>query len=100
ILALTARAGGSIAQAEASRSIARPPVSDLGGWLPSDLAFNLLAGAGLPVAPWRLARSRAEAITAAEALGMPVVLKAERSGLIHKSDSGGVRLGLATLAVV
>ena len=100
ILALTAQAGGITAQAEASRSIARPPVADQGGWLPSDLAFNLLAGFGLPVAPWRLAMSRAEAITAAEALGLPVVLKAERAGLIHKSDSGGVRLGLATLAAV
>jgi acetyltransferase len=100
ILALTAQAGGITAQAEASQSIARPPVSDQGGWLPSDLAFNLLAEFGLPVAPWRLAMSRAEAITAAEALGLPVVLKAERAGLIHKSDSGGVRLGLATLAAV
>jgi succinyl-CoA synthetase beta subunit len=100
ILALTAQAGGITAQVEASQSIARPPVADQGGWLPSDLAFNLLAEFGLPVAPWRLAMSRAEAITAAEALGLPVVLKAERAGLIHKSDSGGVRLGLATLAAV
>ena len=100
ILALTSQAGGITAQAEAGRSIARPPVADQGGWLPSDLAFNLLAEFGLPVAPWRLAMSRAEAITAAEALGLPVVLKAERAGLIHKSDSGGVRLGLATLAAV
>jgi acyl-CoA synthetase (NDP forming) len=100
ILALTAQAGGRTERMEDGRSIARPPVAGQGGWLPSDLAFNLLAEFGLPVAPWRLAMSRAEAITAAEALGLPVVLKAERAGLIHKSDSGGVRLGLATLAAV
>jgi acyl-CoA synthetase (NDP forming) len=96
ILALTVQAGGRTERMEAGRSISRPPVADQGGWLPADLAFNLLAGFGLPVAPWRLARSRAEAITAARVLGMPVVLKAERAGMIHKSDSGGVRLDLAT----
>ena len=71
-----------------------------GGWLPSDVAFDLLAEAGLPVAPWRLVCSRAEAIAAAEALGLPIALKAERPGLIHKSDSGGVRLGLSSRAAV
>jgi acyl-CoA synthetase (NDP forming) len=100
VMSLTARAAPRTAPAAVGAPVARPPVAADDGWLPSGLAFELLAGAGFPVAAWRLARSRTEAIAAAEALGMPVVLKAERPGLIHKSDSGGVRLGLATPAAV
>jgi acyl-CoA synthetase (NDP forming) len=36
-----------------------------------------------------------EAVAAAERLGWPVALKTARPGLTHKSDAGGVRLGLA-----
>jgi acetyltransferase len=100
ILAATALSGDAGAPAAVARCIARPPSAAEGGWLPSGLAFDLLADGGFPVAPWRLVRSRAEAIAAAEALGTPIALKAERPGLIHKSDSGGVRLGLATPAAV
>jgi acyl-CoA synthetase (NDP forming) len=100
ILALTAPSGGVGVPVAVDRCIARPPAAGEGGWLPSGVAFDLLAEAGLPVAPWRLVCSRAEAIAAAEALGLPIVLKAERPGLIHKSDSGGVRLGLSSRAAV
>ena len=34
------------------------------------------------------------AVAAAQALGVPVVLKAVATGLLHKSDAGGVMLGL------
>jgi acetyltransferase len=43
-----------------------------------------------------LARSRADAIAAAERIGYPVVLKAVSSELIHKSELGAVALDLAT----
>jgi acetyltransferase len=33
-------------------------------------------------------------VSAAEELGFPVVLKAVRPGLVHKSDAGGVRVGI------
>jgi len=99
VLAATAAPAVHPARA-AVRAVARPPIAAEGGWLSSDLAFGLLAEAGLPVAAWRLVRSREEAVAAAEALGLPVVLKAEREGLVHKSDSGGVHLGLATAAAV
>jgi hypothetical protein len=36
-----------------------------------------------------------EAVAAAERLGWPVALKTARPGLAHKSEAGGVRLGLA-----
>ncbi|WP_406674304.1 acetate--CoA ligase family protein [Nonomuraea sp. N2-4H] len=57
-------------------------------------AAALLAASGLPVVPSELARSEAEAVAAAERFGYPVVLKAAAEGLGHKSDVGGVRLGL------
>ncbi len=80
--------------------VARPMDAPEDGWLPSDLAFRALAEAGFPVAPWRLARSRAEAAEAARLLGGPLALKAERPGVVHKSDDGGVRLGLGSAAQV
>ncbi|HEV7708427.1 MAG TPA: acetate--CoA ligase family protein, partial [Asanoa sp.] len=62
----------------------------------SDAAtFELLASAGLPLAPWRQVTSLSEAINASSDLGFPVALKLSADGLIHKSDVGGVHLGLS-----
>src|SRR5580765_8016232 len=55
-------------------------------------ARDLLAAAGIPFADARRVRSLAEARAAARELGYPVVLKA--ASLLHKSDAGGVALGL------
>ena len=51
-----------------------------------------LAEAGVPFGAGRAVSSRDEALAAARELGYPVVLKA--AGLLHKSDVGGVVLGL------
>ena len=64
------------------------------GWLPSAEVFTRLEQAGLPVVPWRLGRDGVEVCHKAEEIGFPVVLKAERPGLLHKSDSGAVRLNV------
>jgi acetate---CoA ligase (ADP-forming) len=58
-------------------------------------AAALLAGAGLPVVPSELVDGEDAAVAAADRFGYPVVLKAAADGLAHKSDIGGVRLGLA-----
>ncbi|MEU5866132.1 acetate--CoA ligase family protein [Nonomuraea sp. NPDC047529] len=58
-------------------------------------AAALLAAAGLPVVPSETAADEAAAVAAAERFGYPVVLKAAAEGLGHKSDIGGVRLGLS-----
>ncbi|MFI8993459.1 acetate--CoA ligase family protein [Streptomyces sp. NPDC053542] len=58
-------------------------------------AAQLLADHGIAVVPSALAADEHEAVAAAERLGYPVVLKAAADGLQHKSDIGGVRLGLA-----
>ncbi|MGN6676381.1 MAG: acetate--CoA ligase family protein, partial [Streptosporangiaceae bacterium] len=57
-------------------------------------SFQLLADYGIPVALTLPAASLPEGITAAERIGWPVVLKTA-AGVAHKSESGGVRLGIA-----
>jgi acetate---CoA ligase (ADP-forming) len=57
-------------------------------------AKRLLGAAGVPFAPERVARSRDEAVAAANAIGFPVVLKVLSGDIAHKSEAGGVVLGL------
>jgi acetyltransferase len=57
-------------------------------------ALHLIAAAGVPVAPFLVAGDAAEAASAAETLGFPVVLKAVGGHLSHKTDQGGVVLSL------
>jgi acyl-CoA synthetase (NDP forming) len=59
-------------------------------------AAALLAGNGIPVVPSASADDEDAAVAAANRFGYPVVLKAAADGLAHKSDIGGVRLGLST----
>jgi acyl-CoA synthetase (NDP forming) len=57
-------------------------------------AARVLAEHGIPVVPAEPAAGEDEAVAAAERVGYPVVLKVTAEGLGHKSDIGGVRLGL------
>ena len=56
---------------------------------------GLLRDYGIAVARSRSAVSEAGALAAAAELGYPVVLKTDEPGIAHKSDAGGVVLGLA-----
>lgn len=56
----------------------------------------LVAFFGVPVVEERVATSATEAAAAAEALGFPVVLKVLSPDIAHKSEAGGVRLGIAS----
>jgi len=49
---------------------------------------------GIPTVPTRLARDEEEAVTQAEAIGFPVVVKLHSDTITHKTDVGGVRLNL------
>jgi acyl-CoA synthetase (NDP forming) len=63
-------------------------------------SLALLADYGLAV-PSHLAVGSAEvAIEAAESIGWPVVLKTDEPGIAHKSDVGGVILGLGSPAAL
>jgi acyl-CoA synthetase (NDP forming) len=57
-------------------------------------SLELLDVAGCPVVPVRRAAGPDDAVAAADRLGYPVVLKLQAEGLAHKSDVGGVRVGL------
>jgi acetyltransferase len=56
---------------------------------------QLLEAYAIPTVSTRVARSEAEAIAAAEAIGYPVVLKLFSETITHKTDVGGVRLDLS-----
>ncbi|PTD98100.1 bifunctional acetate--CoA ligase family protein/GNAT family N-acetyltransferase [Pseudothauera lacus] len=60
----------------------------------------LLAAFRIPIAQTVVARSATEAMVLAEEIGLPVVMKIDSPSIIHKSDSGGVRLNLGSLAAV
>ncbi len=96
ILAATAlRPARSRLPLSAWDAIPSPSSIDDAGWVPSAAAFSLLQQAGFHVTPWAVVAEADEAAAMAEKMQFPVVLKAERSGLVHKSDAGAVRLGLS-----
>ena len=55
---------------------------------------NLLVAEGISVTDAQLARDAAEAVSVAESLGYPVVMKIISPDIAHKSDVGGVVVGL------
>lgn len=65
-----------------------------GTWLMPEAAMSLLRDYGIPVAETRAAGSPEEAASMARELGFPVVMKVRSSTIIHKTDVGGIVLGL------
>jgi acyl-CoA synthetase (NDP forming) len=61
---------------------------------------ELLKKSGIPVVEAKLARSKKEAVSISKEMGFPVVLKISSPDVVHKSDSGGVKLGLANATEV
>ncbi len=57
---------------------------------------QILAEAGIPVASAQLAKTADEAAQLAEKAGFPAVLKIVSPEITHKSDIGGVKVGLAS----
>ncbi len=60
-----------------------------GAWLPA-----MLRDYGIPAVQVRAADTREAVLAAAGQIGYPVVLKTDEPGVAHKSDVGGVLLGL------
>ena len=62
--------------------------------LSAEEVCRIIGAYGIPVADWRLADGINTAIEAADAIGYPVVFKADAPSVIHKNDMGGVALNL------
>jgi len=58
--------------------------------------LDLLACYGFQILPTQLAESPEEAAGIAEQIGYPVAMKIVSPQILHKSDAGGVKVGLAT----
>jgi acetyltransferase len=64
--------------------------------VPEPECHRILAAAGLPVAPGRVATSEADAVSAAKALGLPVALKGVTPAVTHRAAAGLLAVDLRT----
>jgi acetate---CoA ligase (ADP-forming) len=93
-LAHATRYGRALATANATApSINAPPLPHE-GTLPEHVGKAYLAALGISIPKGKLARDLATAKAIAAEIGYPLALKAQASTLSHKSDSGGVILGI------
>lgn len=83
-----------IDRAQAHRLVADALESAEDVWLAPEVAAELCGAFGIPTAPLRHADSADAAAAAAAELGFPVALKAGAGAIVHKTDVGGVVLGL------
>ncbi len=108
VAGIAVRCGAGLRPAEdpvtGAGAMARPPAplpaATPSGLLRSQAARDLLVASGITVIETVCCRSAASAAAAAERLGYPVVVKVDHPELTHKSDAGGVRLGLGSGAEV
>jgi acetate---CoA ligase (ADP-forming) len=94
----TARAHESLVPAEGVRAISLAEAAT-GSWSEYQ-ARAFLEQQGIPVIPARLSTSAEQAAEAARAIGFPVALKIASPDIVHKSDIGGVKLGLQNAEAV
>ncbi len=81
-------------ESRSGEPLAVPGIGDESGVIPEFRAKELLRPLGVPFPESTFAASADDAAKAADALGYPVVMKAQAAALGHKSDAGGVILGL------
>jgi acetyl coenzyme A synthetase (ADP forming)-like protein len=86
----------------AARAVAREGLdqSPNGGWLDAGQANRVLDAYAIRRVDSLVAQTPTAAATAARQIGLPVALKAASANLLHKTEQGGVRLGLASVADV
>jgi acyl-CoA synthetase (NDP forming) len=108
--ALIAVRGALLIRDFQARAVDPPPASparvdwrqrlDRGVELDEGAAFDLLSDWGIPTPIRRIAINEGRAIVAAREIGLPVVAKTAMPGIHHKTEVGGVKLGLRTEADV
>jgi acyl-CoA synthetase (NDP forming) len=89
----------AVQQAAAPQPGQRPELAlpeDPGASWSEHRAAGFLAAHGIPVVPGVLVTSPEQAADAAAATGFPVVVKLAADGIEHKSDIGGVKVGLTS----
>jgi acyl-CoA synthetase (NDP forming) len=62
--------------------------------LREDEALALLKAYGMPTPEYAVARDEEEAVRVAEQIGYPVTAKIVLPQIVHKTDAGGVILGI------
>lgn len=77
-----------------AQKIIKKALDDKRSILTEPEAKNILSAYGIPIVETKIARNIDEVLTAADDLGYPVVLKILSSDIIHKSDAGGVLIGI------
>jgi acyl-CoA synthetase (NDP forming) len=90
---------GSVPEGLLQRPLPDGDLTEAEPWSEAE-ARSMVAARGVPVVPGELVTSADGAAQAAERLGMPVALKIVSAQITHKSDIGGVALGLGTPADV
>ena len=61
---------------------------------------RLLKQIGIPVVETKLAKTQKEAVLLSQKMGFPIALKISSPDVIHKTDSGGVKLDLKNVSEV
>jgi 3-hydroxypropionyl-CoA synthetase (ADP-forming) len=60
-----------------------------------DVSKSILKSYGVKVPPYALAKTAAEAVKASKKIGFPLVMKIVSPQILHKTDAGGVKVGVA-----
>jgi acyl-CoA synthetase (NDP forming)/GNAT superfamily N-acetyltransferase len=81
-------------ESDAARASVQAALTEGGAWQPHARAADILGRYGIPVVPTATVAGERHAVEQALMLGLPVALKAADPDLVHKTDIGGVRLGL------
>jgi acyl-CoA synthetase (NDP forming) len=80
-----------------ARELCREVIADRqDDWLAPEEVRRVLNAFGLPLLPTLLAHTVDDAVGLAAALGYPVVAKLQTRRILHKSEAGAVRVGLAS----
>jgi len=81
-----------------ARPVSIPPLGQ--GTQAEWLGKKVLAAIGVPIPAGELATSAAAAVAVADRVGYPVAMKAQAAQLAHKTEAGGVVLGVANADAV
>jgi len=98
LAAWRSRSGYAAPESPQRPAQARPRPAPPPGILDEAASKDFLAGYGIPVNQSRLVHDAGEAGEAAEALGLPVVMKIVSPDIVHKTEAGGVMVGVASAA--